>query len=1125
MTASNTYSGATTVNAGNLVVSGASGAVKATSGLTLNGGALVLLNSAAANHADRLSDALSVTLNGGALCFSNDQSVASFSETVGSLLVNSGASTVATAPAAAGQTSTLRITSITRVDIGTVDFVGEGLGDSDANRVFITTGQGDGLIGAWATVNGTRYAAYSSTRGVYAAPETVDIAARGYSVITNDATLAARISYPGESGPITLESSPVSSAGALIQNSDTPATVITTNTLFKVADLVVAAGKASLTIGTEPREGTVSALAPGGLLSLENNNTGAVLTVNTSIVPNTTACGLTKVGAGTVLLAGENTYAGSTTVRKGDLVFGTGNHAIGQLSVGSASFLLTNTADTCVYVNTNSAYVGFSAGDSGRMALQGNSVWAGYPYLKYSNQASLVVGHYGGGVLTLQDGASVTQRLVVGNAGGSAGAVYQSGGTMHNWGGSGSEGRIGMSGYGYYELSGGTFTNNGSTQLGRDLQAIGILRQSGGTFKMGNVYDGSLGVSRGGTGVIHLAGGLFATSSQLNLGEAADNDAARGFAELTVAGGSADINGNLFMADRENMFAAVNLNGGSLAANMIYRAGRASSVSLVNFNGGTLRARSYGNLFGVGTAAPSSVNLYAGGLTLDTSNRTCTVSVPLRAPAGNGVTAIGVTPRGGYIGPPMVTISGGGGTGATAVALFDSASGTVTGIQVTSPGFGYSAAPTVRLSGGGTNVHAALGAVTLGANVGGGLTKLGTGTLTLGATNTYAGATLVSNGTLFVSHPLAIPTNSALTLAGGNVDVGASLRTAEPIRVNAGVLRMPPSAQPGLYEGALSGSDNETDWPTANVLIQLTTRLANTNAKPPWSDNITFVYWGYIWNRAETNVTWTFGENIDDNALLKIDGTTLLNNGTWNGPTIANVTLSPGPHLFEARFGNGGGGAGLVDGSQSGGNLSWWKTNTFGFGVDYLGRNETNIANFAALTDPGNGSLLCLTPILGDPSNRIDTAATVELGAAGVLDLGTNTYSQTLANLRGSGIVSNGVLAVTGHIAPGGTNAIGALTVANSSGLTGTLRVDVATDGTSDRLVIVGGLDLSGLSLEIANPAQLNTSQIYTLATVSGERSGAFASVTGADSPWTLRYRSDGTVVLVYLHGTLLKVR
>ena len=142
-----------------------------------------------------------------------------------------------------------------------------------------------------------------------------------------------------------------------------------------------------------------------------------------------------------------------------------------------------------------------------------------------------------------------------------------------------------------------------------------------------------------------------------------------------------------------------------------------------------------------------------------------------------------------------------------------------------------------------------------------------------------------------------------------------------------------------------------------------------------------------------------------------------------------------------------------------------------------------------------------------------------------MLDLGTNTQVQTLAALSGSGIVSNGVLAVTGAITPGGTNVIGTLTVANSAGLSGTLRVDVAANGDSDRLVIAGSMDLSGLSLEIANPAQLNTAKVYTVATVSGASTGAFASVTVPSNRWHVRYRPDGAVLLIYANGTLIGVR
>jgi len=1154
LTASNLYSGVTTVEAGNLVLSGTNGAIRASSGLSLAGGSFVLLNSATTNNADRLADSIPITLNGGTFCFSNDLTAASFSETAGALLVNSGASTVTVTQAPEGQTSALRFASIIHINDGTVNFTGIGLGDSgsDRTRIFIT-GQGDGLIGSWATVNGTRYAAYSSTRGVYAAPESVDIAARGYSVITNDATLLARINLPGEDGPIVLETSPVSSVGSLIQNSDTPAVVTTTNTLFKLAEIVLAAGKASLTVGTVPREGTLSTLSPGGSLSLENNSADNVLTVNASVVNNTSACGLVKLGAGKVVLAGENTYAGPTLVNKGELAFGTGNHAIGQLTVGTASFLLTNAAASHIYVSTTNAYIGYNAGEFGRMVMGGNCAWSGYPYLKYSNQTMLVIGHSGRGILTLQDSASITQRLYVGNNVGSAGAVYQNGGTMHNWGGSGSDPRIGMYGYGYYELNSGTFTNNGWSHIGFDPRAIGILKQTGGAFKMGTVYDGNFGISRGGTGVVYLAGGTFTTATMLDVGESSDNGTTLGFAEFTVAGGAADINGNVFMADRNNMFAAVNLNGGTLAANAITRGVRSGSLALVSFDGGTLRGRVTGNLFGTGTGAPDAVNIYDGGASFDTANLACSIPVPLKAPAGQGVTAISVTPRGGYIGPPMVTIIGGGGTGATAVASFDSANGTVNGIVVTSPGFGYTSNPTVSLGGGGTNVQTAVTGVTRAPNVSGGLTKLGSGTLTLSATNTYTGATIVSNGTLRLGLAQGVPTNSVLKLAGGSFDLGgfsytngtvsvtgdgsinggtlacgsltqsgggtlslgATLASATQIRIDDGVFQMRPVLA-GLYEAPVAGAFNTTDAMSTNIVARLTTRMANIVYNEPYQT--TWIYAGFIWNRAATNVTWTFAEQFDDSVQLKIDSTTVIGGGNgWDMPTIGTITLAPGPHAFEARFGQGGGGAGP--------NIAyWWTTTSFGFGIDYMGRNETNIANYVTLTDPGDGNLLSLTAVTGGLTNRISPTASVELGSAGVLDLGTNTQVQTLANLSGSGIVSNGVLAVTGVITPGGTNAIGTLTIVNSAGLSGTLQMDVATDGTSDRLAVMGNMNLSGLSLVIANPGQLNTSKIYTVATVSGISTGTFASVTVPDNRWHVRYRPDGTVLLIYANGTLISV-
>lgn len=1162
LTASNTYSGATVMNAGNLILSGL-GSARSSSGLTLNGGSLILFNTALSNSADRLADTVPVTLTGGTLSFSNDVSLAAnYSETIGAVTVSSNSSTFAITPAAEGQTATLRLASIVRNAGATINFTGDGLGNSDRARIFIT-GQGDGLIGTWATVNGTQYAAYSSTRGVYAAPASVDIAARGpSSVITNNAAVAVRIAYPGESGPITLESSPVSSAGSLLQNSDTPAVVSTTNTLFKVSEIIVATNKAALTIGTAAREGTLSTLTPGGRLSLENHSLAGVLTVQANIVSNTMTSSLIKSGQGAVVLAGENTYGGATLVDAGELSMGVGSHTIGAVTVNTATLMFTNAAVSSLYVSSNTAYIGNNANDTGRMVIGGNSTWSGYLYPKNANQTILAIGHSGRGILTLQDNGVITQRLYVGNNSGSAGAVYQQGGVMHNWGGSSADGRIGMYGYGYYELNSGTFTNNGWTHLAFGPQSIGILKQTGGAFRMGNIYDGNLGISRGGTGVVYVTGGNFFTAAALDVGEQWDNGTTNGFAEFTVTGGRTEINGDIYMADRYSMLSVVNLKGGTVAANRFVRAGRSPATAVVNFDGGVFLTRTSGAVFGTGTNAPTVVNVYAKGVTVDTTNLTCVVPVPLQAPAGSGVTAIGITPRDGYIGPPMVTISGGGGTGATAVATFDSTLGRVTGIEITSPGFGYMSTPTVTLSGGGTNVQTALGSVTLGANVCGGLTKLGSGTLILSATNTYTGATVISNGTVRLGVAGALPTNNTVMLSNGTldlgsteqklaavqvagsgsivngslqckqltlsagcaVDVGTSVNVAQTIQLASGVLRIP-SILPGLLEGPVTNNFNAWQMPSSNILVQLTTRTANTNARPPWSDQVTFVYLGYIWNRAATNVTWTFAENVDDNAMLKIDGTTYLNDGGWATPSKANVILTPGPHTFEARFGNGGGGAGVVDGNGAN-SLSWWKTTAFGFGVDYQGRNETNIANYVALVDPGDGSLLTRDLMSGTMTNRLNAASSIELGATAVLDLGTNSYSQTLASLSGSGIVSNGLLAVTGFIDPGGTNAIGTLTLANCAGLSGTLRIDVVHDGEAlcDRLAVVGNLDISALNLTIANPGQLNPNKIYTVLTVSGTRTGQFASVSLPDPRWRVIYRSDGSVVLIYANGTLIKV-
>lgn len=239
-----------------------------------------------------------------------------------------------------------------------------------------------------------------------------------------------------------------------------------------------------------------------------------------------------------------------------------------------------------------------------------------------------------------------------------------------------------------------------------------------------------------------------------------------------------------------NTLGAVNLNAGELT---LYRA-HASFANLTNntttptyfnFNGGLLKAAANSAQLMQGLTA---AHVYPSGARIDTAGFDATINQPLIAPAGYGVAGIALATAGaGYIGAPAVLITGGLGKGATAVALVDLESdslscGQVTNILVTSAGSGYGASDTLAatLRGGGCLTPATLGAVTLSANASGGLAKLGAGTLTLGGACTYSGGTTVSGGTLKVGRANALLPGSLVTLEeGGTLDLnGFSITNA-----------------------------------------------------------------------------------------------------------------------------------------------------------------------------------------------------------------------------------------------------------------------------------------------------------------------------------------------------------
>jgi autotransporter-associated beta strand protein len=292
----------------------------------------------------------------------------------------------------------------------------------------------------------------------------------------------------------------------------------------------------------------------------------------------------------------------------------------GQIKAGGGELVMDGTAINATNVES---HIGIYGGESAKVTLSGSTAWSSIQPAKNVWCPILYVGESGKGVLAIKDNASLTHRFNVGQNGGSAGAVYQSGGTVTNWGGASNDIRIGQNGYGYYELGGGSLTFKGWSQLGVAPSGMGILKVSGGSFTQLSDFDGTLGISRGGTGVVYVTGGTFTTaSSDLWVGDQYENSASGGFADFTLAGGIATVNGGtgIQMANRDNMKAMVNLNGGVLEANQIRKEIRNTSLATVGFNGGTFRARTSGAYFGTGSYAPDAVSLYAGGATFDTTN-------------------------------------------------------------------------------------------------------------------------------------------------------------------------------------------------------------------------------------------------------------------------------------------------------------------------------------------------------------------------------------------------------------------------------------------------------------------------------------------------------------------------
>jgi autotransporter-associated beta strand protein len=428
--------------------------------------------------------------------------------------------------------------------------------------------------------------------------------------------------------------------------------------------------------------------------------------------------------------------------------------------------------------------------------------------------------------LTLQSGGTISPTSVTAYAGGAlaanAAALNMPSGVLAISGGSAS---LGSS----LTLVGTATTSSGTLSLGGG--SVGTANATGGVLGLGG---GTLGALIAGGGAIGISGATVA-NAQIS-GTAIVNATAGALTLLNASGGtttvnapasvgSATVSGGVVSLNNTNAMAGLTVSGGSVALNNSSTIATAAlsggttslagpTVTAATISGGAIVNITAGSVptlnvvtsdlthdvtvGGGASAGSTSLSVSGGLLTLNNTNTipAATFSGGTTTVAGPTVTSLGVsgsatvnigaanTVSGAtLIGGGTVNVADPGGLGLQQSTVtvnsnnglaFSGSSAALGGLS----GAGNFSLPSAVLTVGANNANTSYGGVLSG---GGGLAKAGSGTFVLSSSNTYAGPTLISAGTLKLT--------SGVSGFGGNgagwtVTNGANAPTATAIAAN-----------------------------------------------------------------------------------------------------------------------------------------------------------------------------------------------------------------------------------------------------------------------------------------------------------------------------------------------------
>lgn len=905
--------------------------------------------------------------------------------------------------------------------------------------------------------------------------------------------------------------------------------------------------------------------AAGGSWTDSANWTGGVIADGTGAIADFTTLGLSADAA--VTLDGDRTIG---TLLFGDTLdshnwdLGAGSGGILTMAVGSGfptitvsnrtvtigcslagtSGLYKDGDGTVVFTGTNS-YSSTSYITNGTVTYSGaaGNTGSGYLYLG-GNSGRAVINMDSSGTVNLGPGGG---KVYIGgtavSGGGSdtgAGVINQTSGTLVITAGQNTRfGDGGPASYGSYNLQGGTLDIPNTVVLG--YGGIGVFNQSGGALTVTKYF--ALGSYNDAVGVATFTGGTAAlggSSGDISIGDGGSSGQFGTFNVGTLAGGDAVVTANASgskgtrVGTASGSTANLNLNSGTFVVNnWIYRPNSGANA-YVNFDGGTLQAGSTCTLLNNNL---SGAYVYRDGAVIDSQGYTATSLANLQSAPGNGIYPSGggwaYTDGAGYIGAPAVTVSGGSGSGAQAVAIISG--GQVTGVEMTCPGQNYLAGDnlTFDFSGGGPTTPAAsfmhtLTAGEVAANNAGGLVKLGSGTLILSGANTYNGLTAVNEGTL-----LAMPANggasgdytvaggatlkvqqsfagdalalNALTLNSGSsltldetnlsaplIVVTNALTTASTVTLNLDsltpVVGQYPLVQYGSLAGAGFGAITLGSTPSApGLALSLSNNAANqsidlvvvaTVSNLKWNGNVSS-----SWDIGGT-ANWQGGAfytetggvgpivNFDDSASGPYTAITL-------GTTVSPTTMVVSNNILAYSIGGSGqiaGNGGLL--KQGSGTLTLATANTF--------TNQVLIENGTLQLGDGSASNGSVTGDIVDGSALIvanPNAQTMDNAISGIGSLtksGNGTLTLTSSNtLSGAVSVNAGTLALNQGGTAGSIPVLGSVSSVNiSSGATLALSGE-NTLGDSNSLAlppvtVAGGGTLSSSGSGLQSVGNLN---------------------------------------------------